>query len=156
MAKKIGRPSNYNTDIATTICEAIADGKSVRTICDAKDMPDQKTVYRWLEKHEEFRQQYARARERQADLYASEIIEISDDGRRDYEIGDDGKEVVDHDHIARARLRVDARKWYASKLAPKKYGDKLTTEVSGPDGAPIDTKWTVEFVNAAPPCKSKA
>jgi len=106
-------------------------------------MPEKRTVLKWLASLPEFVTQYAHAREAQADAYADEIAEIADDGKRDYTVDADGVAFVDHDHIARARLRVDARKWIASKLKPKKYGDKLTAELSGPNGGPIETKSSV-------------
>jgi hypothetical protein len=59
------------------------------------------------------------------DAYAEEIIEISDDGSKDTYIDEKGKQVIDREVIARAQLRIDARKWYAARLAPRKYGDKL-------------------------------
>jgi len=71
-----------------------------------------------------------RARERQADVLAGQILEISDDGTNDYVQTEDG-EVPNHEHIQRSRLRVDSRKWLASKLAPKKYGDKIDATPSG-------------------------
>jgi hypothetical protein len=137
--KHFGRPSDYSDAIADEICEKLSKGASLLTICDDEGMPHPRTVYRWLanDKNEDFRHKYAHAREAQADRYAYEIIQIADDGRNDTQLDEDGNLRVDHDHIARSRLRVDARKWYASKLAPKKYGDKLQTELSGPDGGPI-------------------
>jgi hypothetical protein len=77
---------------------------------------------------------YARARQERADLLADEIVEIADDGRNDTYVDDEGKVRVDHDVIARSRLRVDARKWVAAKLKPRVYGDKL--ELSGEIGTP--------------------
>jgi hypothetical protein len=69
----------------------------------------------------EFAEQYAHARDSQADTLADEILDIADDGSNDY-MGDD--ETYNGDAVARSKLRVDARKWIASKLKPKKYGDK--------------------------------
>lgn len=125
--RKIGRPSEYSQEIADAICSQIANGKSLRKICEAESMPDVSTVIRWLadDQRAEFRAQYARAREAQADLLAEQILEIADDGTNDTQVDDNGLARVDHDHIARSRLRVDSRKWLAAKLAPKKYGDKL-------------------------------
>lgn len=100
-------------------------------------MPSSSMVKRWLAQHSEFRAQYAQAREDQADFYAEQIIEIADDGLNDTYLDDEGNTIVDHDVIARSKLRVDARKWVASKLAPKKYGDKINQEITGVDGAPI-------------------
>jgi hypothetical protein len=100
-------------------------------------MPAVSTVYLWMAKHKEFSESYARAREDQADTLADQILEIADDGRNDTYTDDEGKEFVNHDVINRSRLRVDARKWVAAKLKPKKYGDKVTTEHTGPGGGSI-------------------
>ena len=144
----MSRPSEYTRETADRICERIAAGESVRAITADDEMPGERTIYQWLEAHAEFAQQYARARERQADLYAAEIVEIADDGRRDYVKGEDGLEVPDYDHIQRSRLRVDARKWAASKLAPKKYGESMSMKVSDPDGGPVAHKVTIEVVES--------
>lgn len=127
-----GRPSSYTEERGDAICARIAEGDSLRTIC-AEDGPDMKTVMRWLADNDAFRQQYARAREAQADLMAEDILQIADDGRNDTYQTDNG-EAVNHDVIARSRLRVDARKWLAAKLAPKKYGEKIA--VGGADDLP--------------------
>lgn len=135
-----GRPSSYTEKAAAVICERLADGESLRSICSDADMPDKSTVLRWLDQNTSFRDQYARAREAQADHLFDEMLEIADDGARDTKvISSDGyeREVCDHEWISRSKLRVDTRKWQASKLAPKKYGDKLTTELTGADGAPL-------------------
>lgn len=132
---KLGRPTLDTPKMRKEICQRIAEGESLRTICASEGMPDLSTVADWLkdETKADFTKQYVCAREAQADFYADEIIEIADDGRRDYAI-EDGIEVVDHDHISRSRLRIDARKWYASKLHSKKYGDKVA--VGGADDLP--------------------
>lgn len=108
-----GRPSLLTAKLADIICTRLANGESLRKICCDRDMPDKGTVFRWLAANEVFRDQYAQAREEQADLYAEDLIDIADEA------------VADAVEVARNRLRMDARKWYASKLAPKKYGDKL-------------------------------
>ena len=72
-----------------------------------------------------------RAREEQADKLFREIIEIADDASGDYVTTSDGKRIVDHENIQRSRLRVDARKWSAARLAPKKYGDHISHDVKG-------------------------
>ncbi len=85
--------------------------------------------------HEDFMDQYARAREAQAEVRADEIVDIADDESGDFTTDEDGKRVVNHEHIQRSRLRVDARKWVASKLLPKRYGDKL--QHTGEGGGPV-------------------
>ena len=106
-------------------------------------MPDISTVLKWaLDRAHPFAQQYTDAREVGYRLLAEQIIEIADDSRRDFIVreGKDGEEtrVVDHDHIARDRLRVDSRKWLLSKMLPKIYGDRLVTELTGKDGGPVE------------------
>lgn len=121
----MARPSSFTQKKADAICLRLADGESLRSICAGKDMPDRVTVFRWLREREEFRNQYARAREDQAESIFEEILEIADDGRRDYVEDEEGHQAVDHDHIQRAKLRVETRKWMLGKLAPKKYGERL-------------------------------
>jgi len=111
----------YTEDIAAVICGRLADGESLKAICLTEGVPSKKVVYKWLATKPDFLALYTQAREDQADTLADEILEIADDRSRD--LDDKGK--VDRDVIDRARLRVDSRKWIASKLKPKKYGDKL-------------------------------
>lgn len=83
-------------------------------------MPDIVTVYRWMAARDDFRQNYVRAREEQADTYADEIAEIAD--RDDLDPND-------------KRVRIDARKWVAAKLKPKKYSDAV--KISGDAESPL-------------------
>lgn len=145
-----GRPSDYTTATAVEICTQIVEGKSLNKICLSDGMPDVRTVYRWLSVNEEFRQQYARAKEDQADTLADEIIDIADDTARDtIEVkGEDGsviREIANTEWISRSRLRVDARKWIASKLKPKKYGERM--ELAGDPASPVSLHLTGSDVN---------
>jgi len=117
---KIGRPTKYSIEWAERFCELLAQGQSVRQICSQPGQPDKSQVYRWLDENGDFRDQYARAREEQADKLAKEILELSD------KIEDDNPVKVQ-----RARLQVDSRKWLAARLAPKKYSDHITHDVKG-------------------------
>ena len=105
----------------------MAEGESLRRICGDDDMPNKATVLRWLgdDSHPGFREQYAHAGEMRADFWAEEIIEIGDDGTNDTTEDDSGRNIVNHEIVARARLRCDNRKWLMARLAPKKYGDKM-------------------------------
>lgn len=129
-----GRPSDYTQEIADRICERLADGESLRAICRDDAMPATSTVCKWLSQFSDFAEQYARAREIQADTLFDEILEIADEGRNDSYTDEDGVERTDYDVIARSKLRVDARKWMAGKLRPKKYGDRTNLAMSDPDG----------------------
>jgi hypothetical protein len=133
----VGRPSDYTQETASLICERLVEGESLRSICRDEAMPAIRTVFLWLGKHEAFMQQYAHARESQADTYADEIIDIADDGSGDWIIDSDGNKRVDQDCIARSRLRVDSRKWIASKLKSKKYGEKVEQTHVGDKERPI-------------------
>ena len=75
----MARPTDYNDQIADVICERIADGESLRAICACEGMPSKATVFRWLGKHKEFHDQYARARDEQAESFADELVSISDE-----------------------------------------------------------------------------
>lgn len=135
------------------ICERIAAGESVRAICESDGMPAKQTVLKWLSQQPSFAAQYARAKELGAEAIAEELFEIADDGRNDfveYEISPGVTATrLDQEHIQRSRLRVDTRKWYLSKILPKKYGDKLTQEHTGPDGKEL--RVTIRSVLSAPP-----
>jgi hypothetical protein len=130
----MGKPTEFSQAVVDAICERLADGESLRSICSGDDMPSRASVFRWLsdETRQAFRDQYAHARDAQADALADEIVDIADDSALDIVKG--GKygdqERVNAEVVARARLRVDARKWVAAKLKPKKYGDKIEAEVN--------------------------
>jgi hypothetical protein len=133
----MARPSIFTSELAATICERLADGESLRRICEDDAMPAKSSVFKWLSEDKAFADQYARAREAQADSWADDIIQISDDGENDTYKDEDGHDRTNQDVIARSRLRVDTRKWLMARMAPKKYGDKIMQEVTGADGSPL-------------------
>ncbi len=138
--RKKGRPSLFTEALAAKICRRLAEGETLRAICRDPVMPDKATILRWLadKKKADFRDQYAHAREMQADALFDEALEIADDASGDWAVDKDGKKTLDHEHVQRSRLRVDTRKWAAGKLAPKRYGDKL--QHTGEGGGPIRTE----------------
>ncbi|MDP6064756.1 MAG: terminase small subunit protein [SAR202 cluster bacterium] len=131
--KRAGRKSEYKEEIALEICVRLIEGQTLREICEAPEMPGESTVYRWLAVQPTFRSAYARAA--QMDTWADEIVEIADDASEDYvdrEAADGSIErVFDAEKVQRAKLRIDTRKWLMSKLAARRYGDKVEVEVSG-------------------------
>ena len=132
-----GRPTDYTDELATEICARLVSGEPLTAICRAEHMPDVRTVYRWLMVHDNFCQMYMIAREDQADTYADEIIDIADTPQLGTVIKtkpDGSQEVREGDMIEHRRLRVDARKWVAAKLKPRKYSEKLMQELTGKDG----------------------
>jgi hypothetical protein len=104
-----GRPSKFSDALASAICARLSEGESLVRICEDRAMPARRTVLKWMSTDTNFCTSIARAREEQAEHLAEEIVTIAD--------------TCTDAH--KARLQIDARKWYASKLAPKKYGDKL-------------------------------
>lgn len=143
-SKPKGRPSSFTQEMADTICSRLADGQSLRSICDDDGFPAKTTVMRWLadEQHKAFRDQYARARELQADTMFDDMIDIADDGRNDWmeKRNADGENIgwtENGEALRRSQLRIDARKWMAGKLQPKKYGDKTQMELTGENGGPV-------------------
>ncbi|MCK5316302.1 MAG: hypothetical protein KAJ55_00230 [Anaerolineales bacterium] len=118
-----GRPTVYTEELATNICHRLADGESLRKICEDPKMPNASTVHLWvLQDREEFSKQYTDARMAQALYWADELVEISD------------QKETEEIH-QRSRLRVDTRKWALSKVLPKVFGEKIAH--TGPDGGPI-------------------
>lgn len=118
----------FSQEIADKICEALSTSSiSLRKLCESPDLPGQTTVFKWLNSYPEFAKQYARAREAQADFIADEILEIADKSRMGIKtvVKETHTEITEGDMVDRSRLMIDARKWRAGKLAPKKYGDKI-------------------------------
>ena len=134
MAHPGGRPTDYNEEIASIICDLVSvSTKGLERICaENPELPAEVTIHRWRSRHPKFGQDYAIAKQKQAELLAHEIIEIADDGSNDTYTNDEGHQCTNYDVIARSRLRVDARQWVASKLLPKVYGDKKTEESNNP------------------------
>jgi hypothetical protein len=136
--KKASR-STYTKQMADIICIRLSEGESLKEIVRSEGMPDRATVYRWLLEQPQFCDMYTRAREEQADTLADEIIAIADESPEINEIRDKHGDVVDikidSGYVAYQKQRIEARKWTAMKLKPKKYGDKL--ELAGDPNNPM-------------------
>jgi hypothetical protein len=128
---KAGRPTLYSEELAALICERVATCTyGLARMCDLyDDLPVKSTINLWRYKYPEFSTQYALAKLKQIDLMAEEIIEIADDGSNDWmeSFGEEGEigYRLNGEHVQRSRLRIDTRKWLASKLLPKQYGQKV-------------------------------
>lgn len=135
----MARPSSFNEAIANEICERIADGDSLRSICDGDEFPERRTVFRWLAnpEHEAFRRQYALAREASADADDDDIRDMA--GRVE-------KGALDPQA---ARVAIDAKKWSAGKRKPKVYGDKVALVGGGKDDAPIQHSHSFDLTAAS-------
>ena len=130
-----GRPPIYNPDLAHDILCRLADGESLNSICRQKGMPSRPTVYGWVfDDVDGFSAKYARARDMQAHALADDVLGVADDGTNDWMQRNDPNNPgweANGEHVQRSRLRVDARKWAASKIMPKTYGDKIDHTIGG-------------------------
>jgi hypothetical protein len=122
--RKPGRPSDYTDEIAAHVCEFLAEGKSLRWICEQDGMPSRSSVLRWLRANANFQAAYRVAREYGAETLADEIVDLATQPMRS-------------EDAPVARFRLDAIKWAPSKLSPRRWGDKIQAELSGPGGAPL-------------------
>jgi hypothetical protein len=105
-----GRPTRYREALAGAILARLALGESLRAICRPDEMPAESTVRLWaIEDREGFAARYVRARDLGLDALADVLLEIP-------EIAPDA---------ASGRLRFEVLRWYLSKLAPKRYGERL-------------------------------
>jgi len=114
--QKVGRPTDYTTKLGEEICRRVREGETFESIAKDPTMPSKNTLYVWRRKHQEFDDEYARAREERADSRFDEISEI----KRQLLDGDIKSDV--------ARVAIDALKWQAGKELPKKYGDRIAQD----------------------------
>lgn len=136
MAHPGGRPTVYTQELADRICELLADGQSMRTVCAQEDMPAMSSVFKWLRENEEFSQQYAKAKEESSDAMAEDLLHIADTpvmGEIKTIKPDGTVEIKQDEMLGHRRLQVDTRKWLMAKMKPKKYGDKLDMTTNGKD-----------------------
>jgi hypothetical protein len=150
-----GRPLELTKELALELCDRLIAIGSLRTVCEADDMPSKTTVFRWILKAEEedaneiysqFSDQYARARKLSKDFRFDELDHALDDAAKSPVLDDNGEPIVidgkvlttvTSQSVQYARLKLDSFKWQSSKEDPKKYGDKVTAEHTGKDGGPI-------------------
>lgn len=135
-------PMPYSETIGHQILERLADGESLKKICNPDEgMPSRPTFFKWLATNDVFANSYARAREAQADALFDQTLDIADETIEDYIKrlhfeGATPEWVVNGEAIARSKLRIDTRKWMAAKLRPKKYGEQIVVDqtISAGDG----------------------
>jgi hypothetical protein len=119
----MGRPTKYTAEKGDKICEMVAEGSSASSACKTIGV-SLKTMYAWLRSYEEFRNNYETARQDGADTLVDELMFIADN----------------EEDVQRAKLKIDARKWVASRMKPKKWGDRQQLEHTGADGAPLSIR----------------
>jgi len=143
------KPEDYLPEIHAWI----ESGKTLRSYCRQDGKPSYGTVYDWLEEDAAQNSRFAHARDiGEAQLF-QECLEIADNtqpGNIVTEKPDGTVEVKTADMIEHRKLRIETRLKLLAKWNPKKYGDFVRNEISGPDGAPIQAAITVEFVKPNP------
>jgi hypothetical protein len=135
----MGRPSTFTQAVADIICDRLADGEPLRAICRDDGMPSWRTVYDWMRAHEEFSTRIADARELGFDAIAEEALLIADEPKEGIrrEQSETGVKTVSEDMLGHRKLQIETRLKLLAKWNPKKYGDKLSAELTGPNGGPM-------------------
>jgi hypothetical protein len=140
-----GRPSEFTPELAANILGQLADGKTLTAICKADDMPSRVTVWNWTRQNSEFLNAYREARKGQAEAWSDDMVDLSDG------TGD----------VNRDKLRIQTRQWLMARQHSQRWGDKVSQEISGPDGGPIQTddlalaRWLALVLTKAQPTGDK-
>ena len=138
MVRQLGRPTTFTQSTGDEICQRIATGETLTSICKDLEIP-RRTVHAWREASESFHAQYARAKDDGFDAIAEETLRIADTPIEGIvsKVDDKGETITREDMLGHRKLQVDTRKWLLSKWDPKRYGDRIQTELTGKDGGPV-------------------
>jgi len=149
--KKVGRKSKYTPALVEEICERLSKGEPLARICRDEHMPSVRAMSDWQRKDESISADIARARLIGEDYIADECLDIADNSTNDYmdKMGADGgmDKALNSEHIQRSKLRIDTRLKLLAKWNPKKWGDKVTNEMTGSNGAPLEMIITKRVVS---------
>jgi hypothetical protein len=132
----MGRQSTFTQEAADEICERLSKGEPLAKICRDEEMPALRTVYDWRDADEAFAARIARAREEGFDQIAIDCFDIADETSNDTAYTENG-ERPNTEWIARSKLRIETRLKLLAKWDPKRYGDKITNEHTGPGGGAV-------------------
>lgn len=108
-----GRPTLYREELAENFCSRIASGRAIRDVCTDSDMPSRTTIALWCKNDKEFSNRYNEAKKERGEKIFEEVLNIVDNVEPDSAA------------VAKARLQMDARKWFLSKMLPSEYGEKI-------------------------------
>jgi hypothetical protein len=142
-AKELARLASKARDIEVTeelfltICDRLVQGEPLVLICADMSMPARPHLMRYLYKNEKAREIYYAAREMQCETIVEEANIIATDDSNDSSYDPRGRRISHNEVVQRARLKIDQLRWAASKLAPKRYGDKNVTEIQGSANQPV-------------------
>ena len=121
--RSVGRPSAYTDAFADAVCERMLNGESLVKICEDPTMPSRTTVYRWMDARPDFVARCARAREGLADFLVDDIERLANE--------------TTEENVNSQKVKISTKQWRAMKMAPRVYGDRSRTELTGADGGPI-------------------
>lgn len=107
---------------------ALVPDMSVRLACDGAGVP-YSTFSNWVT-NADLQGRYTAARTLYHEKLAGEILSLADEP---IDKDDFGK--TDNGLVQQRRTQIDSRKWLLSKLAPKKYGDRLM--LAGDEDHPV-------------------
>lgn len=138
----MGRPSKRTPELIERILEGLSRGTPLSVICSTEDMPCVSTVWNWQQADEELSGSIARAREAGFDRIALDALLIADTPIEGIveKNGKDGIEITRADMLGHRKLQVETRLKLLAKWDPKRYGDRIAQEISGPDGGPVQTQ----------------
>jgi hypothetical protein len=142
MARPVGRPTDFNQKTVEKILFDLADGRTLTEICTDEAMPHRVTVYQWLDKYEEFRYAFQRARENQQHSFSDELVRRARDESRDNPVrtivkeGPRGTETItqttsDNTAVQRDKLVCDNLYRLMTSIASGTYSTKQNIEHSG-------------------------
>lgn len=134
--KSKGRPSTYTQEVADEICARLSKGEPLAQICRDEHMPAVRTVSHWKDANTAFKADFARGRDEGYDAIAADCLAIADETAFDTIQGEHGDR-ANTEWISRSKLRIETRLKLLAKWDPKRYGDKVTNELTGPDGGPV-------------------
>jgi len=146
---KRGRPSKYTPELAAEICERLSKGEPLAQICRDEHMPGVQTVADWKLVHADFSVSIARARDNGYDFLAAECLAIANqtiEGEETTTKPNGDVEVKRGDMLGHRKLMIETRLKLLAKWDPKRYGDKLQTELTGVNGGPVETVTRIELV----------
>jgi hypothetical protein len=104
--------------------ERITEGKSLMSATKEANMSYATAMYQ-LRNNPELQSKYREATAERGDYLADELVDLADE----MPPADLDPSLINA-WVNRQRLRIDARKWSASKLRPKMWGDKIDVSVT--------------------------
>lgn len=150
---KKGRPTKKTDALVKKFCDGLTEGKSALMMCSECEISWQ-TLSQWLQHDEDFREKYRVAREVQADYLAEQTLDIADEDPllaiTAQGGANDGDVIrVDGAAVQHQKLRIDTRKWYASIVAPRKYGTRVNQQQLDKNGEPADAPAAQPIINVS-------